>query len=125
MRSLATDVVDGALNGHALEGAERQGEKQADTAVEDDEGVVEGARVPWDVPVTAAGSGIPQCAVMGWPGQTGQTSRAALSQTVKTKCMGGAPGAENSSQDLLRRPAVGMPESSSWRRASGRTLPEG
>ena len=28
---------------------------------------------------------MPQCAVIGWPGQTGQTSLAALSQTVKTK----------------------------------------
>ena len=29
-------------------------------------------------PSTAAGSGIPQCAVMGCPGQTGQTSPAAV-----------------------------------------------
>ncbi len=33
----------------------------------------------------AAGSGTPQCAVIGWPGQNGHTSLAALSQTVNTK----------------------------------------
>ena len=39
-----------------------------------------------------AGSGMPQCAVMGWPGQIGQVSRAALSQTVITMSSAGAPG---------------------------------
>ena len=37
------------------------------------------------VPSTLAGSSMPQCAVIGWPGQTGQVSPAASSQTVKTK----------------------------------------
>ena len=36
-------------------------------------------------PSAAAGSSIPQWAVISWPGQIGQTSPAALSQTVKTK----------------------------------------
>src|SRR6202030_3246695 len=58
-------------------------------------------------PSTAAGSGIPQCAVIGCPGQYGHTSPAALSHTVKTKSRGGAPGAANSSQLLLRSPSVG------------------
>jgi hypothetical protein len=40
--------------------------------------------------VASAGSGIPQCAVIGWPGQIGQVSPAALSQTVNTKSMKGA-----------------------------------
>ena len=40
----------------------------------------------------------------GWPGQTGHTSFAALSQTVKTKLRFGAPGFANSSQLLLRSP---------------------
>ena len=40
----------------------------------------------------------------GWPGQTGQTSLAASSQTVNTKSISGAPGRANSSHDLLRRP---------------------
>ena len=68
------------------------------------------ARAIWSgVPVADAGSGTPQWAVMGWPGQMGQTSLAALSQTVKMKSICGAPGSANSSQDLLRRPSVGMP----------------
>ena len=44
------------------------------------------------VPVTAAGSGTPQCADIGWPGQEWTNLLAALSQTVKTKWSGGAPG---------------------------------
>ena len=66
-------------------------------------------------PSTAAGSGTPQCAVIGWPGQTGQTSFAALSQTVNTKSSGGAPGAANSSQLLERKPSVGKPSRSQQR----------
>src|SRR5579859_1827746 len=58
-------------------------------------------------PFTAAGSGTPQCAVMGWPGHTGQISLAALSHTVKTKSSFGAPGFANSSQSLLRKPFMG------------------
>ena len=57
-------------------------------------------------PSTATGSLMPQCAVMGWPGQIGQASVAALSQTVKTKSMCGASGSENSRQSLLRNPSV-------------------
>jgi len=49
----------------------------------------------------------PQCAVIGWPGQKGQTSPAALSHTVITKSSAGAPGAANSSQLLLRRFSTG------------------
>src|ERR1700722_7483607 len=59
------------------------------------------------VPCTAAGSGMPQCAVIGWPGHTGHTSFAALSQTVKTKSSLGASRLANSSQLLLRRPVAG------------------
>jgi hypothetical protein len=43
---------------------------------------------------------------MGWPGQTGQTSFLALSQTVKTKSSLGAPGPANSSQLFERSPCV-------------------
>src|SRR3984885_4462499 len=75
------------------------------------------------VPVTAAGSGTPQCAVIGWPGQTGHTSFAALSQTVKTKSKCGASGLANSSQFLLRSPPVGRCAISSWRSAAGCTAP--
>jgi hypothetical protein len=35
--------------------------------------------------IDSCGIRIPQWAVMGWPGQTGQISAAGLSQTVKTK----------------------------------------
>ena len=59
------------------------------------------------VPSTAAGSSMPQCAVIGWPGQTGQLSPAALSQTVNTKSITGASGAANSSQLFERMPSVG------------------
>src|SRR6266545_3063823 len=55
----------------------------------------------------AAGSSISQCAVIGWPGHTGQVSFAAFPQTVTTKSSLGASGPENSSQPLLRRPTVG------------------
>ena len=49
---------------------------------------------------------VPQCAVIGWPGQNGQVSPAALSQTVNTKSSGGAPGLANSFQDFERNCAV-------------------
>jgi hypothetical protein len=62
---------------------------------------------------------------MGCPGQIGQTSFAALSQTVKTKSSFGASGIENSSHDLLLNPSVGMWAASSCRNASGLTEPEG
>lgn len=75
------------------------------------------------VPCTAAGSGIPQWAVIGCPGQCGHTSCAALSQTVKTKWRGGKSGCENSSHDLLRRLAVLRLAFSSSRIASGRMAP--
>ena len=68
---------------------------------------------------------MPQCAVMGWPGHTGHISWAALSQTVKTKFIFGAPGFANSSQLLLRKPSVGRCANSIILSASGRTTPEG
>src|ERR1035441_4187258 len=68
---------------------------------------------------------VPQCAVMGCPGQTGQISLAALSQTVKTKFSFGESGRENSSQDLLRRFVVSSPAISICLIASGRTTPAG
>src|SRR5215469_17200492 len=68
---------------------------------------------------------MPQWAVIGWPGQTGQTSFAALSQTVKTKSSLGESGFANSSQGLLRAPQAGIRAASSCRRASGLTVPLG
>ena len=59
------------------------------------------------VPLAAAGSGIPQCAVIGCPGHNGHASAAALSQTVNTKSNSGAPGAAaNSSHDFERKSDV-------------------
>ncbi len=49
-------------------------------------------------PTMAAGSGIPQCAVIGCPGHTGQDSFAILSHTVNMKSNLGAFSLVNSSQ---------------------------
>jgi hypothetical protein len=56
-------------------------------------------------------------AVTGWPGQSGQVSPAALSQTVKTKSIFGAPGWANSSHVFERKPSTGYPRLSSVRTA--------
>ena len=60
-----------------------------------------------------------------WPGQSGQTSLAALSQTVNTKSSSGLPGPENSLQLLDRKPWVLNPRRSSKAMALGFTLPVG
>ena len=73
----------------------------------------------------AAGSGTPQCAVIGCPGHTGQTSFAALSQTVKTKFITGASGLANSSHDLLRKPAVLRPRILDLPKRLRANLPDG
>lgn len=71
------------------------------------------------------GSGNPQCAVTGRPGQMGHGSLAALSHSVKTKSILGASGPANSSQLLLRRPVSGKPALSICRSACGFTMPTG
>src|SRR6516225_8908303 len=76
-------------------------------------------------PGVSPGSGTPQCAVSGWPGHTGQTSRAALSQSVKMQSIRGAPGLANSSQLLLSKPAVGSFADTSCASAFGFTSPAG
>jgi hypothetical protein len=50
---------------------------------------------------------MPQCAVIGCPGRMGQTSPAALSQTVNTKSIFGESGRSNSSQLFDRKPSAG------------------
>jgi hypothetical protein len=50
------------------------------------------------VPSTAAGSSMPQCAVIGCPGHAGQVSPAASSQSVNAKSNCGATGVANSPQ---------------------------
>jgi hypothetical protein len=69
--------------------------------------------------------GNPQCAVVGWPGQIGQASPAAEAQTVKMKSISGAPGAANSSHDLLRASGSGTPCLSRVSSATGFTVPDG
>jgi hypothetical protein len=54
---------------------------------------------------------MPQCAVIGCPGHTGQISPAALSQTVNTKSRMTGEGAANSLQDLERSASVGCTRS--------------
>ena len=75
--------------------------------------------------LAAAGSGKPTCSLDGCPGQMGQTSPAALSQTVMTRSIRGAPGSANSSQDLDRRPSTECPFSLSTSMDSGLTAPAG
>src|SRR5580692_5419834 len=70
--SHAADFRQLLLNGQLIQGAQGQRREGRDPLV------------------TSAWSATPQCAVTGWPGQTGQTSAAALSQTVKMKSNCGA-----------------------------------
>jgi len=76
-------------------------------------------------PSNAAGSATPRCAVTGRPGQIGQTSLAALSQTVKTKSRAGAPARSNSLQLFDRSPEMSWPRAFSTSSAIGWTLPWG
>src|SRR3954452_13057825 len=68
---------------------------------------------------------MPQCAVIGLPGQTGQASPAALSQTVKMKSNFGAPALANSSHDLERKPVTSKPRPLSSASVCGFTWPLG
>src|SRR6185312_2725434 len=68
---------------------------------------------------------MPQWAVMGLPGQTGQASPAALSQTVKMKSKSGAPGLANSSHDLDRNSDTAKPRPRNSLRVLGFTSPLG
>jgi len=79
------------------------------------------ARLSPSLPPAAAGSGKPQWVRRKSLNTTGQVSAAAESHTVMTRSICGASGVVNSSQDLLRSPAVdtdacgrtGRPSSSS------------
>src|SRR6202011_6322732 len=76
-------------------------------------------------PSTAAGSSMPQCAVIGCPGQAGQGSPAASSQSVNAKSNCGAPGVVNSFQFFERKPSVEQPNSKMVLSANGLTIPLG
>src|SRR4029077_6028008 len=82
-------------------------------------------RLSSSLPATAAGSGTPQWALTGCPGQSGHASPAALSHTVNTKSSAGASGPANSSQLFERSPSVLIPLFCSSSTAKGFTLPAG
>ena len=89
---VAADGVEPGLQRHPVEAGDRQAEEDLDAVLEGREGLAEGGAALDLRALAAAGSGTPQCAVIGWPGHTGQASPAALSQTVKMKSICGAPG---------------------------------
>ena len=104
---LFSDRVDFFLQRETIESGERKVEKETDPSVQQKKGV---AKSFLDLVFRSLnGSWIGDAPVRRhWlPRQMGQTSLAALSQTVKTKSSRGASGLENSLQLLLRRPVVG------------------
>ena len=124
--SQMADFVDLSLDRQPIERFEPQAGEELDAVFEREIGSRKALRLSASAPSTAAGSGTPQWAVTGLPGQTGQTSLAAWSQTVKTKSICGAPGLANSSQLLLRSPLVSADEPFRAARApAGCTAPLG
>jgi hypothetical protein len=95
------DLFKLALQGEFAQVFDRQTDEDRNALIEHPEAVVEGEAALSSLPVALAGSGWPQCVLIGWPG-LGQTSFAASSQTVKTKSSGGASCVANSSQFLER-----------------------
>jgi hypothetical protein len=61
------------------------------------------------LPLTAAGSSTPQCAVSGFPSDTGQTTQDAFSHTVITKSIFGDIGLEKYVQNLDFANEVSIP----------------
>ncbi len=106
--SLLAYAVNFLLDCQLAERGKRQAQKERNSAVENHKSFPKRALDLFGRALHGGGSGTPQCAVIGWPGHTGQTSLAALSQTVNTKSICGAPGFANSSQLLLRKPSTGM-----------------
>ena len=68
------DRVELLLQAQPVERAERQADEDVDAVGQHSERVGEGEADFGFGAVAAAGSGMPQCAVIGWPGQTGQAS---------------------------------------------------
>jgi hypothetical protein len=113
---LASDAIHFFFQCQAIERRMWKSQKKPDALVENEKHFAEGAFDLGVVSVNGRGVG---------PGHSGQVSLAALSQTVNTKSILGAPGRVNSSQLLLRRPLAGIPARASSLSASGRTVPEG
>jgi hypothetical protein len=123
--SLLADPIDLSFDRQLVEARQRQTQKQSDAALEGYKRVAKRSHQRRLVFARISGVGNSQCAVIGWPGHTGQVSFAAESQSVNTKSILGAPGAANSSQLLLRNPSVEIPACCSWRMANGWTTPCG
>jgi hypothetical protein len=102
----AADFLQFRLQAELVERAQRQCREDRDALMQRPVGILEREATSAGEPLASAGSGTPQCAVIGWPGHTGQASPAALSQTVNTKSSAGDPGLANSPQDFERKPAV-------------------
>ena len=105
---MAADVIDVAFDRHAVELLDRQRDEKLDPVFERNIGVAEG---PPQLSFGPLGSGRIGHAPMGGyriarPNRA-YFAGAAWSQTVKTKCITGAPGRANSCQLLLRSPRVG------------------
>jgi hypothetical protein len=86
-----TDLVNFTFDRQAIEGFEPQGGEELDPGLQRLIRNTEGPAFLSIGASTEAGSGTPQWGVTGLQGQTGQTSLAAWSQTVKTKSISGAP----------------------------------
>jgi hypothetical protein len=96
------DLIELLLKRELAQFVKRQAHEDADALIEHAETIGEGERLRGFRSLCLAGSAKPQWAVMGWPGQMGQASLAASSQTVNTKSSCGASGPANWSQDLER-----------------------
>ena len=105
--SVAADLAAAAAERQPVERRDRQGERAARCGCASiGRRPAKASRLSASVPSAAAGSGMPQCAVIGCPGQTGHSSPAAWSQTVKTKSIARRVRAANSSQLFERAKPV-------------------
>ena len=120
---IAGRCLDFFLDGELLQGGERQGEEEADSAVEGEKGIAKGA-------LDLFGRALDRCGIGDAPvgghrlaGPEGQTSLAALSQTVKTKSIGGARAGRTRPRICCAALQSRCQLSSSCLSASGRTVP--
>jgi hypothetical protein len=96
----AADLFEMRNQYQTVELHNRQCQKQIDAALQHAEGFVKATTISASLPVAVQGPGMPQWAVIGWPGQIGQGSPAASSQTMNTKWRSGASGCAKSIQDF-------------------------
>jgi hypothetical protein len=102
----AADLLEPPLQAQPIEAVDRQRRENSNALMQHPVRILERKR---DLGRGAFGFGWIGNApmrVIGWPGHTGQTSPAALSQTVKAKSSAGAPGWANSFHDFERKPDV-------------------